>query len=229
MENVVSFCSLSNVWSPESQVGHIGPTKHMLLQHVSSPMLPGQKPRDEKVIQTIQAIKNCGWRSTNQFVEVFYSSTVAAQSLRYQLGSEYSPERIMSAWMKNVPSEDARQVLNLAITRKAAEIMVKESTPPICNRTYCRLCGHRFWAWEDQENLQHIFAVSYPPSQHSFNGAEWLWKEERCREDRSVKKLCLQWHVFWALLRYLSLKHLFHYLCLPVPWWVPKNLFCNIF
>jgi hypothetical protein len=107
-------------------VGHIG---HRLLQHVWSPsMPPGQKPRDEKVIQTIQAIKDCGWRSTNQFVEVFYGSTVAAQSLRYQPGSEYSPERIMSAWMKNVPSGDARQVLNLAITRKAAEIMVKEST-----------------------------------------------------------------------------------------------------
>jgi len=34
----------------------------------------------------------------------------------------------MTAWMKNVPSGDAREVLNLAITRKAAEIMVKEST-----------------------------------------------------------------------------------------------------
>src|ERR1700761_2725835 len=105
-----------------SQAGHIGPTNHISFFL----MPPGQKSRDEKVIQTIQAIKNCGWRSTNQFVEVFYNSTEAAQSLRYQQGSEYGPERIMTAWMKNVPSGDARQVLNLAITRKAAEIMVKE-------------------------------------------------------------------------------------------------------
>ena len=32
-------------------MGQIGPTKRRLLQHVSSPMPPGQKPRDEKVIQ----------------------------------------------------------------------------------------------------------------------------------------------------------------------------------
>ena len=85
-------------------------------------------PRDERVVQTIQAIKDCGWRSTNQFVEAFYSSTEAAQSLRYQEGSDYGPEQIMTAWMKNVPSADAKQALNLAITRKAAEVMVKEST-----------------------------------------------------------------------------------------------------
>ena len=101
-------------------------------------MPPGQKSRDEKVIQTIQAIKNCGWRSTNQFVEAFYSSTEAAQSLRYQQGSEYGPERIMTAWMKNVPSGDTKQVLNLAITRKAAEIMVKESTRA-CHDDFLRL------------------------------------------------------------------------------------------
>ena len=85
-------------------------------------------PRDKKIIKTVQSIKDCGWRSTNHFIEAFYSSTEASQSLRYQQGSEYGPERIMTTWMENVPSGDARQALNLAITRKAAEIMVKEST-----------------------------------------------------------------------------------------------------
>ena len=94
-------------------------------------MAPGQKPRDQKIAETLQAIKDCGWRSTNQFIEAFYASSGAStlsQSLRYQPDSTYGPERIMTAWMANVPSGDAKHHLNLSITRKAAEIMVQEST-----------------------------------------------------------------------------------------------------
>jgi hypothetical protein len=35
-------------------------------------MAPGQKPRDQKIAETLEAIKGCGWRSTNQFIEAFY-------------------------------------------------------------------------------------------------------------------------------------------------------------
>jgi len=39
---------------------------------LASSMPPGQKSRGEKVVQTIEYIKKCCWRSTSQFVEVFY-------------------------------------------------------------------------------------------------------------------------------------------------------------
>jgi len=74
------------------------------------------KPREKKVLQIIQAIKNCGWRSTNQFVE--YSSAEVAQSLRYQT--------IRSRDYMNEERPLRRRqtaVLNLVITRKSAEIM----------------------------------------------------------------------------------------------------------
>jgi len=61
-------------------------------------MAPGQKPRDQKIVETLGAIKSCGWRSTNQFIEAFYASGEATQSLRYQPDSTYGPERIMTAW-----------------------------------------------------------------------------------------------------------------------------------
>jgi hypothetical protein len=58
-------------------------------------MAPGQKHRDQKIIEVI---KLCGWRSTNQFIQAFYASSEATQSLRYQPDSAYGPERIMTAW-----------------------------------------------------------------------------------------------------------------------------------
>jgi hypothetical protein len=93
-------------------------------------MAPGQKPRDQKIIETLEAIKLCGWRSTNQFIQAFYASKFkwATQSLRYQPDSAYGPEHIMTAWMANVLSGDAKDKLHLSITHKAAEIMVQEFT-----------------------------------------------------------------------------------------------------
>jgi hypothetical protein len=91
-------------------------------------MPPGQQPRDQKISNTVKAIKKCGWCTTNEFVEAFYGSSEAAQSLRYQPNTSYGPERILTAWMSNVPSGDAKEKLHLSITQKAAEIMVQEST-----------------------------------------------------------------------------------------------------
>jgi hypothetical protein len=50
-------------------------------------MAPGQQPRNKKIKKTVDAIKKCGWRTTNEFVEGFYGSSEAVQSLRYQPGS----------------------------------------------------------------------------------------------------------------------------------------------
>ena len=85
-------------------------------------------PRHQKIANTVNAIKECGWRSTNEFIEGFYGSSDAAQSLRYQPGSGYGPERVLALWMSNVPSGDAKNKLYLTITQKAAEIMIQEST-----------------------------------------------------------------------------------------------------
>ncbi|KAF8156595.1 hypothetical protein B0H34DRAFT_675048 [Crassisporium funariophilum] len=59
----------------------------------------------------------------------------------------------MTAWIKNVPSGDARNQLNLIITQKAGEIMVQESTkaynnnglPLVSIRTQCRTPQLRIW------------------------------------------------------------------------------------
>jgi hypothetical protein len=68
-------------------------------------MPPGQQPQDPKISNTLKAIKKCGWRTTNEFVEGFYgSSNEAAQSFCYQPGSSYGPERILTTWMSNFPS-----------------------------------------------------------------------------------------------------------------------------
>jgi hypothetical protein len=42
---------------------------------------------NKKIKKTVDAIKKCGWRTTNEFVEGFYGSSEAVQSLRYQPGS----------------------------------------------------------------------------------------------------------------------------------------------
>ena len=79
-------------------MGHIGPPIAALF-----PMAPRQQARNQKILKTVNAIKECGWRSTNDFLEAFYGSSEAAQSLRYQSGSSYGPERILTSWMSNVP------------------------------------------------------------------------------------------------------------------------------
>ena len=100
-------------------------------------MPPGQQSREDKFSKAVKAIKSCGWRTTNEFVESFYSSPQAVQSLCYQPKTDYAPECILTAWMSRVPSDDAEKHLHLAITQKAADIMVLESTrachdPDLC-------------------------------------------------------------------------------------------------
>ena len=91
-------------------------------------MPPGQQSHKDKISKAVNAIKRCGWHTTNEFVESFYSSPQAVQSLHYQPKTDYAPECILTAWMSRVPSDDAEIHLHLAITQKAADIMVLEST-----------------------------------------------------------------------------------------------------
>jgi hypothetical protein len=115
-----------------SQPGHIGPVASKVKLDNAIVFLPamppGQKSRDQKLTQTAQTIKKCGWPSTNGFIEAFFNSPEAVQSLRYQPNSDYGPDQIISAWMANVPPGDAKTHFNLSITHKAAEITVKESS-----------------------------------------------------------------------------------------------------
>jgi hypothetical protein len=91
-------------------------------------MPPGQQSRETKVRKSV-ALKGLGWKSTNTFIEAYYcNNDMASQSLRFQAGSSYAPEAIMTAWLARVPSGASRTELKMAITRKAAEIMVSEST-----------------------------------------------------------------------------------------------------
>ncbi|KAF8164700.1 hypothetical protein B0H34DRAFT_670727 [Crassisporium funariophilum] len=100
-------------------------------------MPPGQQSSEDKIIKTVKAIKKCGWRTTNKFVKGFYNSSQAAQSLCYQPKTDYGPKHILTAWMSKAPSSNAKAHLNLVVTQKAAEIMVKESTKACHNKDLC--------------------------------------------------------------------------------------------
>jgi hypothetical protein len=92
-------------------------------------MPPGQLSWTKKLHTSINALKNHGWRSTNEFVEAFYADAdLSAQSLWFTSIWFYAPEGIITAWMKQVPSGKSKTELNMAITRKATEIMISEST-----------------------------------------------------------------------------------------------------
>ncbi|KAG6835249.1 hypothetical protein H0H93_003482 [Arthromyces matolae] len=86
-----------------------------------------RQSKEEKLTKSVAAIKKIGFRSINDFVESYYDSEHAVQSLRYQDGMAYGPAKLMDSWTQNVPPA-SRKHLNLAITRKSAEIMVQEST-----------------------------------------------------------------------------------------------------
>ena len=102
-------------------------------------MAPGQKPQDQKIIETLEAIKLCSWCSTNQFIQAFYTSSEATQSLQYQPDSAYGPEHVMTAWMANVPSGNAKDKLHLSIT-----CMSLQSSRNLLNGLWM-LCGVFSW------------------------------------------------------------------------------------
>jgi hypothetical protein len=89
--------------------------------------------RVEKIQNATQGIKDAGWGSMNQFLLAFYTSDnpevlqQSRSSLSYTEGQAFAPEKILDAWLKNGPTGNSRDQLHLAITRKTAAIMVKET------------------------------------------------------------------------------------------------------
>ncbi|KAF8070439.1 hypothetical protein FPV67DRAFT_1487410 [Lyophyllum atratum] len=93
-----------------------------------------KKSTGSKLSDAINAIRSSGFRSTNHFIQKFYDSEHAVQSLRHQEGKSYGPAKLMDLWTQSVPSGSEHE-LHLAITRKAAQIMVKESTTAYHDKT----------------------------------------------------------------------------------------------
>ena len=85
------------------------------------------KTTEQKLTDATRAIKTSGFRLTNHFIQAYYGSERTVQSLRHQPGKSYGPAQLIDLWMKHVPSGSKHEP-NLTITRKATEIMVKEST-----------------------------------------------------------------------------------------------------
>jgi hypothetical protein len=54
-------------------------------------------------------------------------SQQARRNLSYTAGQSFAPEKILNAWLDHGPSGESQEQLHLAITRKAADIMVKET------------------------------------------------------------------------------------------------------
>ena len=85
------------------------------------------KTMEQKLTDTTCTIKTSGFCSTNHFIQAHYGSEYAAQSLWHQSGKSYGSAQLIDLWMKYVLS-GSKLKLNLTITQKATEIIVKEST-----------------------------------------------------------------------------------------------------
>ncbi|KAF5334932.1 hypothetical protein D9611_010044 [Ephemerocybe angulata] len=73
-------------------------------------------------------IKANGWRSTNEYVQAYYSSpSFAPQALRHDSNASYKPVEILDSWMKNAPSKEATNALNAAVMKHATAAIIKES------------------------------------------------------------------------------------------------------
>ncbi|TFY74571.1 hypothetical protein EWM64_g9441 [Hericium alpestre] len=88
----------------------------------------------DKLQRTITSIKSNGWRSINDFLTAFYTSDddtvkqVSNTNLRYKAGQTFAPDVLIDAWLTNGPKGESRKKLHETITRRAADVMIKEST-----------------------------------------------------------------------------------------------------
>jgi hypothetical protein len=87
----------------------------------------------EKIQNATQGIKYVGWASMNQFLLAFYTSDnpevlqQSRSSLSYTEGQAFALEKILDAWLKNGPTGNSHDQLQLTITQKTATIMIKET------------------------------------------------------------------------------------------------------
>ncbi|TFY76948.1 hypothetical protein EWM64_g7063 [Hericium alpestre] len=98
----------------------------------------------EKILATVNAIKGHGWSSVTDFQSAFYTSTdktikqLSGSNLRYVEGRAFAPDVLTSAWLSNGPKGESRKQLHRTITRKAASIMIDESSRA-CNLDELRI------------------------------------------------------------------------------------------
>ena len=85
-----------------------------------------KKSTDDKLTASIKGMKKIGFRSINDFIIAYYSSTHGAQSLRSQEGKSYGPAKILDAWTANVPN-GAEEALHMSIVNKTSEILLREA------------------------------------------------------------------------------------------------------
>jgi hypothetical protein len=93
-----------------------------------------QERRVDKLVQVTEAIRDAGWRSFNDFQLAFYTNDdpaviqQARTSLRYISGKTFAPDVLLDAWLEHGPPGESRLELKKNLTRKAAAVLVTEST-----------------------------------------------------------------------------------------------------
>jgi hypothetical protein len=95
--------------------------------------MSSQARQVEKIHGVTDVLKTNGWCSVNDFLLMFYTSNdpivsqQAQRNLSYTAGQSFAPEKILNAWLDHGPLGESQDQLHLAITHKAANIMVKET------------------------------------------------------------------------------------------------------
>lgn len=119
-----------------------------------------QLRRVEKIQAVLQAVKDNNWRSLNEFLLAYYNSKdvniaqQAGRNIAYTDKKRFAPEQLIDSWLSSSHGETKRQ-LELTITRKAAGILVQESTRA-CHEDRLKLTSSKV----DTAYLSTDFALS---------------------------------------------------------------------
>ncbi|KAH6906296.1 hypothetical protein BKA70DRAFT_1429896 [Coprinopsis sp. MPI-PUGE-AT-0042] len=105
----------------------------------SSPLIilmrKAKRSADQKLDDAIIKIKDAGFTSPNHFIKEYYRSEHhTKQSLRLDEGRTYTPIDILDSWFKMAPSAEAKSALKAAVTSKASQFLVDESTAAITDK-----------------------------------------------------------------------------------------------
>ncbi|TFY56499.1 hypothetical protein EVJ58_g7606 [Rhodofomes roseus] len=89
--------------------------------------------RVNKIRAVLQAVKENNWRSFNEFLLAFYTSQdeeiakQAGRCIAHTDGKSFPPEQILDIWLAT-NNQDTKVALEQMVTRKAADVLVREST-----------------------------------------------------------------------------------------------------
>lgn len=86
------------------------------------------KVEEDPILNALNAVKDCGFRSLNDFLLAYFTSIHGAQSLRVQPDASYGPAAILDSWCSCVPAS-ARDTLHTVIIDKAT-LLLKSGGPP---------------------------------------------------------------------------------------------------